>query len=403
MRIVFLSLLTLLSFAWSFSGLYRNGPGEERASGGAREQALGGSGAALIKNGFSIQNPASMDINPQAQMDVTLSWEEAVYQAGSFQTGDWNLSLENFRFQIPLGALGSVGLGYWQRYRKDFSVNDTTGTGGQSLEQSGGLYEVLPAWSFRLPGAMRNLSLGVAYHYLMGKERMDLSYEFAPAGDNLSDLMASETSVRRYINVNNSGTDMGGYFSGSLQLHTKNTDIYAGYAMAHTIKKSADYLTIINARDTLIASKELYYQDIPMQLSGGVAWEILKNYTLSGDFWLRNWSDIALFDVDDFTETTTKQGSEEYFAGLGFEKAGSDKYYDSFLKKMTYRIGLSWHNLYIGEVNEYSGALGLGIPLGKRGSHLDLSLYGGTRADASEQSENFWGVRLSFAGIGNWE
>ena len=55
-------------------------------------------------------------------------------------------------------------------------------------------------------------------------------------------------------------------------------------------------------------------------------------------------------------------------------------------------------------MNEYAGALGYGMPLGKRGAKLDFALYTGVRQydEPISGNETFWGLKIGFTGIGDW-
>jgi long-chain fatty acid transport protein len=70
---------------------------------------------------------------------------------------------------------------------------------------------------------------------------------------------------------------------------------------------------------------------------------------------------------------------------------------------MQFRLGAWYRDWYIKDVSEYGASLGVGLPLGARGTMVDVALQGGMReASSAEWDETFFGIRLTLTGVGSW-
>jgi long-chain fatty acid transport protein len=102
------------------------------------------------------------------------------------------------------------------------------------------------------------------------------------------------------------------------------------------------------------------------------------------------------------SQVTTTQN--DFNISLGYQRDGSDVFYDAYGDRMVYRAGLWYKNWYVEDVSEIGGSIGIGLPLGRKGMMLDLAIQGGARLtdDDRNWSESFFGIRLGLVGVGSW-
>jgi long-chain fatty acid transport protein len=94
----------------------------------------------------------------------------------------------------------------------------------------------------------------------------------------------------------------------------------------------------------------------------------------------------------------------DFNISVGYQRDGSDIFYDSYWKRITYRAGAWFKNWYVQDVSEIGGSIGAGFPLGRKGTMLDLAIQGGVRLtdDDRNWSESYIGIRLGLLGVGSW-
>jgi len=408
------SLIFLLVFSWgtahSFSGYGFQALGEENWPSNARMSSMGNAGAGLTDNGFMPLNPASMDFNEKMVFGITGQFQEALVEEGDFTAAGSDIRFTMFNMSVPAGFLGSFGVAYWQRYTKSMDLTVEHDNGDiEEFQFEGGFFEIVPSWSFRLPYPLRKFSVGLAMHIPLGSERNILEFQPEAAGETLGDEAASQSSVIRKVESKTEGADPWGYIGGSVQYHTKNADFFFSFTQEQELNKTFELVTSVNRTDSLVPDTVEATQYLPPLLGTGVVFRFSPRLTMAMDYFSRNWND-SKYNVenrDGFGVPGQISTDLQRRAGLGVEYGGTGRFFDPFYKKLSYRMGIHWQNLYIGDVDEFTFSLGSGVPLGRRGASLDFAVYGGMRlpGDSSGDSapdETFWGLNFSLTGLGNW-
>jgi long-chain fatty acid transport protein len=108
--------------------------------------------------------------------------------------------------------------------------------------------------------------------------------------------------------------------------------------------------------------------------------------------------------TDDWDQRISPEIGRAWQAGLGYEYRGRSNPFDAYYKKMAYRAGAGYEKLYIHGVDVIRLTGGLGLPLGKRGSKMDLALELGRRGLQNNLNilENYLKLNISLMGTGVW-
>lgn len=248
----------------------------------------------------------------------------------------------------------------------------------------------------------KNFSVGVKGSYMFGKAQRSNAVFFP---DSVG-----------YINTRiDNQVDLGDvYFDFGVQYH-KNlangmTMGFGGiYAPSQKIKSTLNYLAraylpsaigIESYRDTIeskIGTKGSV--TIPDKYGFGVMLKDKEKWLVAADFNWQYWSKYEAFGVKD-SLTDTWQIS------IGGEYLPSDRSIDTYWKKVKYRAGFNYHQTYLNlqntQINEFGISFGMGLPIPRSFSTVNLGFELGKRGTTQSNllQENYIKVNL---GVSIWE
>ena len=135
---------------------------------------------------------------------------------------------------------------------------------------------------------------------------------------------------------------------------------------------------------------------IPQEFGFGLSYLIDKKLLLAADAGIQMWSDESykIADVD---------LKNNPYASFGFDYLPSNKFIDKFYKKINYRAGFKYERSYLNmrgvQLDEYTFSLGLGLPIRKSKSKIDLSFEFGKKGTTENNliEEKYIGFRLGFS------
>jgi len=167
-------------------------------------------------------------------------------------------------------------------------------------------------------------------------------------------------------------------------------------------KRSDQFYTITSAGDT-IKSRVLNNVRgqilIPGSLTFGVSLSKGQNWSVSTEYFYQDWSDFTSVNPDD-------EGlGKSWRAGLGGEFT-PDPFSDKYLKRVTYRAGLSVDQYpfeaYNNSVKDYGASVGLSLPAGR--SSLNFALKMGKRGDKNKNyiEENYFKIYFGITFNDQW-
>ena len=272
------------------------------------------------------------------------------------------------------------------------------------IEYRGSVYEIVPTYAIRLP-YFRNVSLGASMHLVMGSMVRSLTLGPNKESVDSEDLWATnEAEITDYVEGSWEIENHPAYYTGSVQYRGRQSSFYFSYTTGYTLLNKLDYNFRFSELDTLVPNHKSRKIDIPAMFATGINYRLAKRHNVMMDLQWRAWDEdveniAGSYDMRSVTET-----QNDFVASVGYQRDGSNVYYDPFWDRVTYRAGAWYKNWYVADVYEVGGSIGAGFPLGRKGISLDLAIQGGKRFSESEGNwdEVFLGIRLGLMGIGNW-
>ncbi len=387
--------------------------GEELLPGDAAFMGRGNAGSAMVEEGFSATNPARMVFDDKTRFTISLDYSGVYTKFGNQAMGRDDFGLGSLGLAIPVGGWGALGFGYSTLFTESFqavSIPDSVENASLSLE--GSLFELQPALAWRLPGALRMLSLGLTLHVPMGRSTYSHRSRLDTADlDEGSDPLLSSVVMEDLRTSSWTVTDvMGmGAFAGapglSLQMHTKKADFFVAGNGSYTLERAWDLSKRLSTADTTAYAHVVETYQFPWALQTGISYELLTNQWFSLEFSQKSNEETTMAGLGwAGLPTSYDLAKEQRMVSLGWEKQGTGLFFDPLMQRSTLRAGGWMRNWYLEGVNELALAFGIGTPLGKRGAELDFAIYGGNRtgSDTQVDSETFWGFKVGLSGIGSW-
>ena len=405
----FLGILVCL-VAWSSASVIGlDALGEEQVAGGMASTAgRGYAGGAKTGDaeGLSVLNPARNAFDTKVVFNVNFLIDMIALEKHGDYFGLRNITMPSFNLSFPMGDFGAFGVALWQSFSSNIKedVKDSAVTMKTKMEYQSSVYEIVPSYAIRLP-IIRNFSIGASAHVVMGSSMRDISM-----GPEMGDLASGETWAvsKTEISDHVEGTweikNHPAYYTLAMQYRGHQSSFYFSYSTPHTLLNELEYNFRMSELDTLAPTKRSREIKVPAMLAAGMNFRFMKRNNVMLDLAARGWDEDVdniggSFSMDAVTET-----QKDMLVGLGFQRDGSSLFYDSYLDRVTYRLGGWYKTWYVKDVYEWGGSLGPGFPLGRKGTTLDIAFQAGRRfADNSRDwDETFFGIRIGLMGVGNW-
>lgn len=405
----FLSLILCAVCISSASMLGIDALGEEQILGGTVSSAgrgYAGNAKTGDAEGVSIVNPARIAFDSKVIFNLNFLYEiSSAENDGSTYTVN-TLSLPSFNFSFPMGNFGALGLSLWQRYSANLNetyenVNSEDET---KILYQGSVYELIPSYAVRLP-YLRSFSVGASAHVVIGKNEREMTFAPNNSGVDSCDYWATnESNVSDYVEGSWKIKNHLAYYTFALQYRGRLASYFFSFTTPHTLQNELDYNFRFSEIDTLVPTQKTREIRVPALLATGISYRFMKRHNVMLDLQWRAWDkdveNIAGgWNMEKITET-----QNDFLVSLGYQRDGSNLFYDPFLSRMSFRLGGWMKGWYVKDVYEFGGAIGAGFPLGKKGTTIDLALQGGKRTTGSnaDWEETFLGIRLGLMGIGEW-
>lgn len=394
-------ILFLFVFGISVPGLYaqtgidspysRFGIGNlETRSPNARLQAMGGIGNAIGTNRFvNPANPASYDrfdslsflfnagFNASAVTYTTVKQTEngnamgITYLSAGFPVFRWwhvaagLLPTSNIAYNVVVPGVSPQGI----------AVN-------KSYEGSGGLNTLFFGNSFRLA---KGLAFGLNINYDFGRS-ITSSFLFFPDSANMA-----TTKVENTTQINDLSLNYGLLYTAQLGA-AKMLHFGLTYDQQMNLSTSREYLIksqfggLQGNVETVIDT--IFYQPkengtlvMPQRIGVGIAYEKKDKLFVGLDFNWQNWEKFEFFKQRD-----SLSNSWNMAAGAQYTPAFSS--ISGYWKRVTYRAGARYSQTYLkinGEpINEFGISFGIGLPLPRSLTTVDLSLEAGRRGTTAK-------------------
>lgn len=401
--LMFLCAFSWSAFAGSMLGLEAIGK-EDVSQATAAIAGRGFAGGAKTGDGLVLVNPSNLAFEENVSFSATVDYEVTSAESNDDSFLSSTMTIPSLYLSFPMGSFGAFALGISQRYSSslDMEAEDSLSAQDVKLEYTGSVFEFVPTYALRLP-FYRRVSLGAAMHVVSGS--IERSLELGPDNSQISkgDSWATNNSKVTEIAEGEWETESIAYYTLSAMYRGPYSSFYFAATTPYTLVNSLSYDFRFSQLDTLRAYKRERKIKVPLTLATGVDYRLYENHHLMLDFMMRSWDEnieniAGSWNIPSSTKTQT-----EFLAAIGYQKDGSKAFYDKYLKRMQFRLGAWYRDWYIKDVSEYGASLGVGLPLGARGTMVDVALQGGMReASSAEWDETFFGIRLTLTGVGSW-
>jgi len=394
--LLILFLVPVLTFgqAATNSPYSRFGLGDQQRMGFTRNIAMGGISLGMRDPGFiDFQNPASLSSRDSLsflfefgmvgkQSELSMSGESAVSKDISFKS----LSIA-FPITKWLGAAAGIvpysSLSYKiedQTREGDSEYDPEIGGINYLYEGSGGVHKFFAGFGADL---FKGLSLGINLSYLFGNLERSRSLGFVD-----QDYSSSIDIVKKSI-FGDLGFDLGIQYTYPFKEKFELT-VGAVLNNERNIKAETESLT----RDILYSSTRILFIDtldyisgvkgkivIPRNLGIGFTFRYGDKLTIGADYFWQSWSNAIFFGEND-----SLINSNSLHAGLEF--VPNRFALRNYLNHINYRIGGYYSNSYLqleGEqLKDFGISFGVGLPLNRNGSMINLSFELGKRGTKGE-------------------
>ena len=309
----------------------------------------------------NLSNPAGLIGLPYTVFEGGLFIEgiNASSKAGEDYSSSANLS--HFQVGIPMGQKFAMGFGgnRFTRVHYDYQIKSALGgfDNSQTVEGSGGFQMLSAAFAMQVTP---ELSLGITYQYMLGSTDRLWSVKF-------DDEAFSSTSDNLEENLRGSRVTLGATYQ------------YKKYVFGAYLAKSYGFSSDVTLQQTFNDTSSTVSQSLhfPIQVGLGLSYTIAP-YTVAG-------ADLVYTKWNDFNFQSGQGGRlrNTIKVGVGIEKSPEKLHIEQWWKKLTYRAGAYFQNLYASNAsgefaNEYVLSMGLGIPIHRR-NQIDVGLEIGTR------------------------
>jgi len=371
------------AYTQSIFGSY--GIGELRYFMHARAAGMGGAGIALrdpLKQNH--MNPALWaDINTTS-LSGGLRYEGLQFNRDSGSSTAQVAGISSFDINIKTTDNFAFGGGLHPYSDTDYKIRSFGDGYSWELEGSGGISMGYLGASYKV---RKNISIGVNYVLLFGQETEHWEIDFDDV--NLSNTVdtfsrnkwGSGVTLGMKVDVGEKYTFAGMY---NLGIDLKSTNRYAYYNAVTKAESGGD-------------------ASIPASFGIGAVSTVTSQLQLATDIYRWQMSDLTM----DWQGDQRFKNSTRYSVGLEFFPQAT--YTSGLLKKMLYRCGYYYWDLYAYDidnstVSEQFVSIGFTIPIGQNNARFDLALEAGMRNSGSDAigSEKIFRLHLDLTGGERW-
>ncbi len=375
----------------------RFGLGEVMETTNVRNTAMGGIVQGVRSHGYlTPQNPATYTTIDS----LTFLFDAGLYaQTGSLSSGGMSSNFSNasvkyltlgfpithwWKSSIGLLPFTSVGYDIYSLVEDQEKIGDVY----YSFNGGGGINMFYLGNGFKLGD---HFSLGANIYYMFGTIEHERMVHFPDS------IYIKNTRVTDDFAVSDFN-----YLFG-LQYYNKlwGYDFTAGASFGNKTSISGDKTRLVETlfggfdggteigvdtiQDIEIADGKV---DLPAQFGMGFSFSKPNKWTMGADFGMTLWKDYEAFGSSDSLENS-------YYIALGAEWMPSNTSVSSYFQRIKYRFGFRYEkdylNLHKTNLNEYSLSFGMGLPLPRSRTTVNLAVQVGTRGTTEDDliRENF--------------
>lgn len=397
--IFFLMAGTILAQEGTTSPYSYYGIGSQKFRGTAESRAMGGLGIFADSIHLNLQNPAAYSHLRLVNFSMAASHQISTHKTSAESENTYATSLEYLALGIPMGKFGmgfgllpysSVGYHFYSQNPE--GLTEFEGTGGLNRAYLSLAYQVTP-----------ELSLGVEGNYNFGKIENAATSKKEELEYGSREFNSSE--------LNGFGVTFGAIYkrmitnklelSGSLT-YTPGTSITSeNTRKLSTVSVSSVGISTVDEREVYIENSDFTF---PSRFTIGGALSNPKKWAVGVEYSNQETSNYSnrTFNVEN---VTFKNASKFTLGGYYIPNYNS---FNNYFERVVYRAGVRFEQTGLSveghDINEFGITFGLGLPVGRLFSNINLGFEIGRRGtkDFGLIQENFFNSILSFSLNDRW-
>lgn len=347
--------------AYSIFGL-----GDLNYASSARTESMGILGISLYGDYVNTLNPAVWTKIPSTLFSTRFNLENIRSKEGDKKAERTSANFEGFNLAIPLnkgnGWIFTLGLNTFSHVNYDtkFRASVQQESYTQTYSGNGGLNRLNLGFSYIL---FRYFSFGAQFNYGFGNISKSLHIDFDNSVLFDTKNISSNTLWGFYVNTGLIFHGFGKIFN-SKKLDNLSLGFVFSSPAKFNSKITSRYNRSVNNIDTIEYDEGKI--EIPLGLGIGISNNFSGKLIVAADIWFQQWDKFLYYG------NHPAEIRNNFRAGIGFEYTPSSRQDESFIKKISYRLGATYIQDYLRikaqNINQLSISSGLSLPLGKYNS-----------------------------------
>lgn len=331
-------------------------------------RAMGGISTAVNSitgfNNINMQNPASYSAITLTTIDVGMSAGLTSLTRNNLSETSFNATFSHLAFAIPVsrrsafsfGILPYSDLGY--SYRNKVKI-DTTSV-DQLYEGEGGLSKAYIGYGYRIGDHLR---IGANAEYIFGNLQTTRATEYALAGAINAKLQNKNSvgglnvsyGIQYDFNVGKRTSVALGYSGSNSGKLNSNQTFFATQYTRDAAGNESTALDTLNSVDNGKSNLTL-----PLTHNFGISIKQSDKWLIGADFRMSKWAATSINNVNSGLQ-------DSWGASLGGQWTPDATSYNSYMKRIDYRLGVNYDKTYIQinnqDIKQMGASLGFGFPL----------------------------------------
>jgi len=331
-------------------------------------RAMGGISTAVNKvNGFNyinMQNPASYSGINLTTIDLGMSASLSSLSRNNSSESNFNATFSHLAFAVPVSRKSAISFGVLPYSDLGYSYKNTVKIDTMSVDQlyqgEGGLSKAYLGYGRRFGD---DLSIGGNVEYIFGNLISTRATEYTDAG-------AINSKLQNKNSVGGFNYSYGIQYNFNIAPKTMVTLGYSGSSSGKVNSNQSYFATIYNkdangnentALDTLSAVVSAKSSiKLPMSHNFGISIQQTDKWLIGADVRTSKWSDVSINNVNQGLQNS-------YGASIGGQFTPDITSYNSYFKRVDYRLGFNYDKTYIKignqDIKQMGASLGFGFPL----------------------------------------
>ncbi|MBC6110580.1 hypothetical protein H7U22_09095 [Pedobacter sp. CCM 8938] len=331
-------------------------------------RAMGGISTAVNKvsgfNYINMQNPASYAGINLTTIDIGMSASLSSLSKGSTTESNFNSTFSHLAFAAPVTRRSALSFGILPYSDLGYSYRNSVKVDTMSVDQiyqgEGGLSKAYLGYGYRFGDHLR---IGGNLEYIFGNLQTTRSTEYVGAGTINSRLQNKNSvgglnysyGVQYDINVGPKTLLTLGY-SGSSSGKISSSQSF--FATQYSYDASGNENTAIDTLSAVDNGKSNL--KLPLTHNFGIAIQQNDKWMIGADFRMSKWSAVSINNVN--------QGLQDSWgASIGGQWTPDYSSYNSYMKRVDYRLGFNYDKTFIQianqDIKQMGASLGFGFPL----------------------------------------